>query len=202
MTNYVIAGEEFRLESRSRKKQKEQRISPLLPPFAPPPRHQANLKLVQRSQSLASTVVRRLCTAGIEAYNRVLNRTETALPSRPDGDWICRRRVQRVVSTRGGGCKVKTAFTFAAAIGSQHVIDETSLGVIWGRACSGASAESSQSRIPGGRISRDVAHFGCVDCTNRAGCSRLIGSHARPQQVRNSNRSDDQDDRHDDQQLN
>src|SRR5207249_6457633 len=185
-----------------RKRKKAADFSAANQPFAPPPRHQANLKLVQRSQSLASTVVRRLCTAGIEAYNRVLNRTETALPSRADGDWICGRGVQRVVSTRGGGCKVKTAFTFAAAIGRQHVIDETSLGVIWGREGRGASAESGQGRIPGGRISSDVAHFGCVDCTNRAGRCRLIGRHARAQQIRNSNRSDDQDDRYDDQQLN
>src|SRR5439155_11948514 len=159
MTNYVIAGEEFRLESRSRKKQKEQRISPLLPPFAPPPMHQASLNLVQRSQSLASTVVRRLCTAGIEAYNRVFNRAETALPSRADGDWSCSRGVQRVVSTRGSGCKVKTAFTFAAAIGRQHVIDETSFGVIWSRAGRSASAESAQSPIPSGRIGSDIAYF-------------------------------------------
>src|SRR5207249_10671319 len=96
MTNYVIAGEEFRLESRSRKKQKEQRISPLLQPFAPPPRHQANLKLVQRSQTLASIVIRRLCTAGIETYNRIFNRAETALSGGADGDWICRRGVQRI----------------------------------------------------------------------------------------------------------
>ena len=111
---------------------------------------------------------------------------------------------QRGVSNGG---KVETALRSAGRDGvGQHAINQASVG----RSRSARGAGSARSARPKlaqvggvahGGIRRLIRNFSSVDGTNRAHCRRLVGCDTCTQQVRNGDGSDDQDDRHYDQQL-
>jgi len=99
---------------------------------------------------------------------------------------------------RSGVCIVVATLADAATVGGEVIVNQAGIGVGWsdGRALVRRVTQVRQvRRIPGCWVAGVERNLGSVDSANAAGRGRLIGRNTRAQQVRNSDRSDDQNDR-------
>src|SRR5882724_789973 len=210
-------GSQSASSSRSgQKRNREQRSVPLLPVLYPP---QGTLLLLLQDQVRSRGASHGTCggagrnsgSVRIEVQYSVFFRAEPTNTSLVENQGRSADTVSHVGGGRGYNDAYSvnrvTALTASGDVIRQGGIKQTRSRA--GRTARGAGLHAGarsqchqRRRIAHRRIRCQISHFRCVDGANCAHRGRLVSRDTSPQQVRNSDRSDDQNDRHHDQQLN
>src|ERR1035441_2875631 len=152
-------------------------------------------KLLQRARGAVAARKR----GGTGTYDRIRERAEIAHTCLVRTHW----RGDDVVATgRSAACVRQSELIAALGATAQSRIDQAGVGR--GGRNRGASRArqirqgACKAHCPIGGVVRNLC---CIECAKRPHRSRLVRRNPRPQQVRDSNRGDDKDNRHHNQQL-
>ncbi len=109
-----------------------------------------------------------------------------------------RIRCDRIAVRRGFAVTAEGEHIAALRASRQNAVNQVGAS----RCCRTARSQRRQrSRIALAVVGRGIRHSSRIDRTQRTDCGRFIGRHTRTEQVRDGNRRDDQNDRHNDQQF-
>src|SRR6266403_1495813 len=154
--------------------------------------------LLQRS--LAAWAGRETATRRLETDDSICERAEAAHAALVQRGGVA---FDRITNVRAG----TSHYLIGEGIAGLHfgygeyIVDQARLSLRRRRRASSAGAQIVERvRIAFGRICRVIADFSCIDGTNRRDRGGLVCRDTCTEQVRDRDSSDDQDDRHHDQQ--
>jgi hypothetical protein len=136
--------------------------------------------------------------ARVVADHTRLVRVEAAGSGRPWRNWIGNNGIP--------SCRSSRAFApreLISALGttSQNAVNQIGAGRVGCCATRRRCKRCKRPWIANARIRGRIRYGSRIERTERTDCGRFVGRHTRTEQVRDGNRRDDQNDRHDDQQF-